>query len=137
MLGWLHSVKGVPLHELNFKAALPSKKREGVALAFEYMQWLTQERHISSPTEGLVIRSLMQVGHLLGCCKPLRSSYGTNVASLSGPIIFECACNPALNPTSTDSRPILALYGWAVTGHVLYTHWQGQACPFLVQHQKL
>ena len=46
------------------KSAIPSKKREGVVVAFEYMQWLTAERKISSNTEGIVIRSLMQV------CKP-------------------------------------------------------------------
>lgn len=61
ILGWLHTVKGVPLSQLTFKSALPSKKREGVMLAFEYLQWLGQERNISRTTEGLVIRALTQV----------------------------------------------------------------------------
>ena len=64
ILGWLHHVEHVPLQQLSFKSAIPSKKREGVALAFEYMQWLSQERNISTSTEGIVIRSLMQVSHL-------------------------------------------------------------------------
>lgn len=57
----MHNVKGLPLHEVSMKSAVPSKKREGVVGAFEYMQWLTAERKISSNTEGVVIRSLMQV----------------------------------------------------------------------------
>lgn len=61
MLGWLHNVKGLPLAELSMKSAIPSKKREGVKVAYEYMQWLVTERNISSSTEGVVIRSLMQV----------------------------------------------------------------------------
>lgn len=30
-------------------------------VAYEYMQWLVTERNISSSTEGVVIRSMMQV----------------------------------------------------------------------------
>lgn len=60
-MGWLHNIKGLPLSEVSMKSAVPSKKREGVVVAFEYMQWLTAERKISSSTEGVVIRSLMQV----------------------------------------------------------------------------
>ena len=41
--------------------AIPSKKRDGVVVAFEYLQWLALERNINASTEGLVIRSLMQV----------------------------------------------------------------------------
>ena len=66
ILGWLHKIKGLPLSELNMKSAVPSKKREGVMVAFEYMQWLTGERNISSSTEGVVIRSLMQVSKPAG-----------------------------------------------------------------------
>ena len=48
------------MKKLSFQTALPSQKRQGVAVAFEYIQWLVQERDISATTEGLVIRSLMQ-----------------------------------------------------------------------------
>ena len=61
VLGWLHNVKAVPVSELSMKSAVPSRKREGVKVAFEYMHWLVDERHISCTTEGIVIRSLMQV----------------------------------------------------------------------------
>ena len=60
ILGWLHTVKGIPMKKLSFQTALPSQKRQGVAVAFEYIQWLVEERNISATTEGLVIRSLMQ-----------------------------------------------------------------------------
>ena len=58
-LGWQHNVRGVPVEELSLRAAIPSAEREGVALAFEYIQWLLAERQISVRTEGLVIRSVM------------------------------------------------------------------------------
>lgn len=62
-MGWLHHVKGLPLSELSMKAAVPSKTREGVKVAFDYMHWLAGERRISCTTEGVVIRSLMQVSN--------------------------------------------------------------------------
>lgn len=65
ILGWLHHVKDVPLQQLSFKSVIPSKKREGVILAFEYMQWLSEERNISTSTEGIVLRSLMQMAKFL------------------------------------------------------------------------
>ena len=55
----------MPLDELSFEAALPSQDRQGVAVAFEYIQWLFRERSISANTEGLVIRSLMQARMLV------------------------------------------------------------------------
>ncbi|KAL3135319.1 hypothetical protein ABBQ32_007514 [Trebouxia sp. C0010 RCD-2024] len=65
ILGWLHHVKGLPLSELSMKAAVPSKTREGVKVAFDYMHWLAGERRISCTTEGVVIRSLMQMAKFL------------------------------------------------------------------------
>lgn len=65
ILGWLHHVKGTPVHQLSFKLAIPSKKRDGVVVAFEYLQWLAQEHNINASTEGLVIRSLMQMAKSL------------------------------------------------------------------------
>ena len=58
-LGWMHNVRGTPLEELSLRDAIPTAEREGVALAFEYIQWLLAERQISVRTEGLVIRSIM------------------------------------------------------------------------------
>lgn len=58
-LGWQHNVRGVPVEELSLRGAVPSAERDGVALAFEYIQWLLAERQISVRTEGLVIRSIM------------------------------------------------------------------------------
>ena len=42
-----------------------SQEREGVTLAFEYLQWLVTERGISPQTEGLVVRSIMAAGEAL------------------------------------------------------------------------
>ncbi len=58
-LGWQHNVRGVPVEELSLRGVIPSAERDGVALAFEYIQWLLAERQIGVRTEGLVIRSIM------------------------------------------------------------------------------
>ena len=52
-------MRGVPLEEVSLRAAIPTSERDGVALAFEYIQWLLAERQISVRTEGLVTRSVM------------------------------------------------------------------------------
>lgn len=39
-------MRGVPLAELSLGRAIPSAERSGVITAFEYVQWLTDERHI-------------------------------------------------------------------------------------------
>lgn len=39
-LGWLHNVRGHPLMTLSFAAAIPSSTREGVSVAYDYLQWL-------------------------------------------------------------------------------------------------
>lgn len=59
LLGYMHRERGVPLDALSLRSAIPSSKREGVAIAFDYIQWLYRERGISVRTEGLVIRSVM------------------------------------------------------------------------------
>ncbi|KAL4424494.1 hypothetical protein ABPG77_006803 [Micractinium sp. CCAP 211/92] len=56
-LGWLHRERGVPLEQLSFSQLLPSPGRDGVALVFEYILWLTDSRDISVRTEGIVVRS--------------------------------------------------------------------------------
>lgn len=45
-LGWLHSVRGIPLEDLSLVMAIPSAERNGVMTAFDYVQWLTDERQI-------------------------------------------------------------------------------------------
>lgn len=64
-LGWMHHSKGVPLEQLSFHACIPSAERNGVAIAFEYIQWLVDERDINVRTEGLVVRSIMQAAKFL------------------------------------------------------------------------
>ncbi len=59
----------MPVQQLSFKSAIPSKKRDGVVVTFEYIQWLTKERGINSSTEGVVIRSLTQVRLSPSCCQ--------------------------------------------------------------------
>ena len=51
-LGWLHMERGVPLAELRLAHVLPSSDRGGVAVAFDYVQWLVTERNISAFTQG-------------------------------------------------------------------------------------
>ena len=52
VLGWLHMERGVPLAELRLANILPSSDRAGVAVAFDYVQWLVTERSISAFTQG-------------------------------------------------------------------------------------
>ena len=51
-LGWLHHERGVPLAELRLSHLLPSSDRAGVAAAFDYVQWLANERGVSAFTQG-------------------------------------------------------------------------------------
>ena len=55
MLGWVHRERGVALDDLTLSALLPSSGREGVAVVYEFVLWLHQERSISPQTEGLVV----------------------------------------------------------------------------------
>lgn len=56
-LGYLHRERGVPMDALSLRAALPSHRREGVALLFDYVTWLQTIRSIGIRTEGLVLRA--------------------------------------------------------------------------------
>ena len=51
-MGWLCEEQGIPAHELRLKALLPSSGREGVSLAFDYCQFLLNERQVSPNTQG-------------------------------------------------------------------------------------
>jgi len=50
-LGWLHTERGIPVAELSLSKLFPSAEREGVAVVFDYLQWLSA-RGISPATEG-------------------------------------------------------------------------------------
>jgi len=50
-LGWLHIERGIPVAELSLSKLFPSAEREGVAVVFDYLQWLSA-RGISPATEG-------------------------------------------------------------------------------------
>ncbi|KAK9843821.1 hypothetical protein WJX81_007539 [Elliptochloris bilobata] len=63
-LGWLHQERGVPVEELSLSKLFPSAERAGVAVAFDYMQWLNA-RGISPSTEGIAVRSLMQAAKFM------------------------------------------------------------------------
>jgi hypothetical protein len=64
MLGWVHRERGVPLKHLSFGSVLPSPGRGSVSIIFDYILWLSDTRHISIRTEGLVV-SLLQVAKAL------------------------------------------------------------------------
>ncbi len=59
ILGWLHNVRGVPLEELALARAFPSHERAGVAVAFEYLQWLATERGANARTQQITLHGLM------------------------------------------------------------------------------
>ena len=52
-LGWLHTEQGIPVGDLRLKSLLPSSDRGGVSLAFDYCQFLLNERNVSVYTQGL------------------------------------------------------------------------------------
>lgn len=64
-LGWLHHERGVPVEELSLARGIPSAERGAVALPFDYIQWLTDQRGVSASTEALVIRSIMSAAKFL------------------------------------------------------------------------
>jgi len=59
MLGWLHRVRGMPIQDLSLRSLIPSSDRDGVFLAFEYVQWLSTERGVGIRTELIAWRSLL------------------------------------------------------------------------------
>ncbi|GAB4819278.1 hypothetical protein N2152v2_006324 [Parachlorella kessleri] len=64
-LGWLHRYQGQPLATLSFSSCLPSAKREGVTVAFDYLQWLVSERGIGVRTERMALRAIQQAAKFL------------------------------------------------------------------------
>ena len=65
MLGWLHNYCKEPLSSLRLKSLVPTSKRHGVALAFEYQQWMSENRGAAMSTQLLFLRSLMQCAKFL------------------------------------------------------------------------
>jgi hypothetical protein len=59
MLGWMHTVRGVPLDQLSLKTLIPSTERKAVGLSFEYCQWMVNERGVNVRTELLALRSIL------------------------------------------------------------------------------
>ena len=52
-MGWLCEEQGIPAQELRLQTLLPSSGREGVSLAFDYCQFLLNERQVSPNTQGV------------------------------------------------------------------------------------
>ena len=52
-LGWLAAERDVPVEELRFRSLLPSSDRAGVHLAFDYSQFLLNQRQVSPYTQGM------------------------------------------------------------------------------------
>jgi integrase len=59
MLGWLHTVCGIPIDQLSLKNLLPTSERKSVSLAFDYCQWMVNERGVNVRTELLALRSIL------------------------------------------------------------------------------
>ena len=51
-LGWLAAEREIPPEELRLKSLIPSSDRAGVHLAFDYSQFLLNERQVSPFTQG-------------------------------------------------------------------------------------
>ena len=51
-MGWLCEEQGIPAQQLRLRTLLPSSGREGVSLAFDYCQFLLNERQVSPNTQG-------------------------------------------------------------------------------------
>jgi hypothetical protein len=65
MLGWMHTVRGVPLDQLSLKSLVPSLERNAVGVTFEYCQWLVTERGVNVRTELLALRSILYAAKFL------------------------------------------------------------------------
>jgi len=59
MLGWMHSVRGVPIDQLSLKSLIPSSERKAVGEAFDYCQWIITVRGVNARTELLALRSIL------------------------------------------------------------------------------
>jgi hypothetical protein len=59
MLGWLHNVRAAPLEQLSLRSAFPSAERLGVAVVFDYLQWLATERGANARTQQITLHGLM------------------------------------------------------------------------------
>ncbi|CAL5226020.1 g8826 [Coccomyxa viridis] len=64
-LGWLAAEREIPPEELRLKSLIPSSDRAGVHLAFDYSQFLLNERQVSPFTQGLAVRSILQAAKFL------------------------------------------------------------------------
>ena len=52
-LGWLAAELDICHEELRLRSLLPSSDRAGVSHAFDYSQFLLNERHVSPYTQGM------------------------------------------------------------------------------------
>ena len=83
-LGWLHQEHGVPVEELSLNKLFPSAERAGVAVAFDYMQWLSA-RGISPSTEGAPsgMQCIARLHTLIACQQPQGASAVPQIAGMS------------------------------------------------------
>ena len=100
ILGWLHNIQGHPLETLTFSAALPSSKRAGVTVVFDYISWLNTERDINVRTEGLVVRWAQHCTELdtqdEACCPAQSLAHqGMMQGLLTGSQCALCVCHLA------------------------------------------
>ncbi|KAL4540242.1 hypothetical protein Ndes2526A_g03237 [Nannochloris sp. 'desiccata'] len=65
MLGWMHTVRGVPIDQLSITSLIPSSERKAVGLAFDYCQWMVTERGVNARTELLALRSILYAAKFL------------------------------------------------------------------------
>lgn len=64
-LGYMVNVLGEDLDSMSLRSLVPSCERAGVIPAFNYSQWLVNERQIAVRTELLVLRSILYAAKFL------------------------------------------------------------------------
>lgn len=65
MLGWLHRRRGVPLAELSLRCLLPSSEEQGVAVVFDFVEFLVQERGVNARTQFNTLSTCVHVVRFL------------------------------------------------------------------------
>jgi hypothetical protein len=64
MLGWAHSVRGVPLEQLSLATLVPSPDREGVSQLMDYQHW-RQQRGVAARSHAQPIKAVIVAARYL------------------------------------------------------------------------
>lgn len=65
MLGWLHRHRGVPLEDLSLRSMFPTSEERSVALAFDFVEFLANERGANARTQFNALMSCVHAVRFL------------------------------------------------------------------------